>query len=395
MNKAILLQPVQDFLHQYRDASPSDIALRKSPFSDVPSSALAQQIDGRQRAARKIAPWTLVAGIYYPEKLSLEQCSSEETGHFKASLIRRGTKLIDLTGGFGVDSFYFASTAAEVSYCERNNDLAEIVAHNFQTLGLENIGCHPGDGLSLLKASNEHFDYIYIDPSRRVQQQKVFRLQDCEPNIVEHQTLFFSKARCILSKLAPLLDISLALQTLQYVKAVYVLSVQNDCKELLFLQEQGYEGDVQVHAVRILPQRRQIFSFNYAEEQAAESSLGPLGAYLYDPDVALTKAGAFKSLGNRFGLTKLHPHTHLYTSARLQADFPGRRFQVMAVHPLRSLKKGICIRKANVITKNFPLRVEDIRKKFKIADGGEDFLFFCTLHNGEHAAIHAQRLPEE
>lgn len=395
MNKAILSEAVQDYLRQHQHAHATDMALRKSPFAAVSSSELAQQIDGRQRAAKKIAPWTLVPGIYYPEKLSLEQCSSVETGNFKASLIQPGSTLIDLTGGFGVDSFYFASSAAKVWHCERNEALADIAAHNFQTLGLQNISCHAGDGIALLERSDEHFDYIYSDPSRRVQQQKVFRLQDCEPNIVAHQALFFSKARCIISKLAPLLDISLALHTLQHVKDVYVLSVQNDCKELLFIQEQGYEGDVQVHAVRLLPQGQQTFSFSYAEEQAAESSFGPVDAYLYDPDVALTKAGAFKSLGHTLGINKLHPHTHLYTSASPLPGFPGRRFQVIAVHPLRSLKKGLGLRKANIISKNFPLRVEDIRKKFKIADGGNDFLFFCTLHSGEHVAIQAIRLPDE
>ncbi|TDS17743.1 class I SAM-dependent methyltransferase [Sphingobacterium paludis] len=391
MNTKLLATDVQEYLSTMQTASAAALALKKSPFEGISSKEIAQQVDGRQRAAKKIPAWTAVQGMYYPEKLNMEQCSSAETGQFKASLLHPGTRLIDLTGGFGVDSYYFARQGAHVTHCEINPSLSAIVQHNFKQLGLTQVTCVAGDGINYLKNLHDTSVIIYIDPSRRVAQQKVFRLADCEPNVVALQALFFEKATCVITKLAPLLDISLALQQLEQVKDVYIISVDNDCKELLFVQDKQYTGETKLHAIRLTGGKEQRFTCSIAEEQQAEAAYAAPEMYLYDPDVAITKAGAFKSVGATFGLSKLHQHTHLYTSSHYVADFPGRCFRIQHVYPVSKLKKNAVLPKANIVAKNFPMRVEDIRKKFKIADGGSDFLYFCTLQSGEHVAIHGVR----
>lgn len=392
MNKEILTSAVQDYILAHEDASAASIALKKSPFANVSSRELAEQIDGRQRAKKKIPLWTNTKGIIFPEKLNLEQCSSSRTGAFKSSLIRPESRLIDLTGGFGVDSYYFATRAKQVVHCELNPTLSAITAHNFNALEMKNVHFHAGDGIAYLAESSSSFDYIYSDPSRRVAQQKVFRLEDCEPNIVQQQSLFFEKATCVITKLAPLLDISLALQTLAYVRTVYVISVDNDCKELLFVQEKNYEGATAIQAIRMRENDTQVFEFTYEEEQQCTASFAAPMDYLYDPDVSISKAGAFKTVGNRFKLHKLSPNSHLYSATALVPDFPGRIFHIEEVLPLASYKKLKGAQKANVIAKNFPLKVEEIRKKYKIQDGGSRYLFFTSLANAELVVIIANRL---
>ncbi|WDF67002.1 hypothetical protein PQ465_11865 [Sphingobacterium oryzagri] len=393
MNTAIISEDVQAYIIAHEGADVATIALKKSPFANVTARELAEQIDGRQRAKRKIPEWTATPGIIFPEKLNLEQCSSSLTGQFKAALIRPNSRLIDLTGGFGVDSYYFARHAKHVVHCEHNAKLSAIVAHNFNVFGFAHVSCHAGDGTALLAQSPDSFDYIYTDPSRRVAKQKVFRLEDCEPNVMALQNLFFTKAPCIITKLAPLLDIHLARQQLKNVRAVYVISIDNDCKELLFVQDKAYEGEPSIHAVRMRNDgETQLLTFTYSEEQEVESHYATPSGYLYDPDVAITKAGAFKTVGHRFGLSKLSQHSHLYSSSAHIPDFPGRIFRIDKLLPLAVYKKNKENQKANVIAKNFPLRVDDIRKKYKIPDGGSRFLFFTSLSNGDLVVIDATRI---
>lgn len=393
MNRHILSSEVQSFIRQHAHENASGIALKKSPFEQVSSSELAQQVNGWQKVSTKIREW-LEQGkaLYFPEKLNLEQCSSARTGKFKASLLSPDSTVLDLTGGFGVDSYYFAQRAKKVTHCEINPELSQIVAHNLSELGADNVQFYTGDGISFLASSDERYDYIYADPSRRVKNQKVFRLEDCEPNILAYQSLFFEHSDTLLTKLAPLLDISGALNILSHVKDVYVISIENDCKELLFAQEKSFHGIPSIHAVRLSADEPQIFSFTYIQEKEAVPVLGEPANFLYDPDVAINKAGAFKSITTAFGLQKLHQHSHLYTSDNLIAEFPGRIFQIQQVVPFSVFKKNVDITKANIISKNFPLKVEDLRKKFKIKDGGEDYLYFTTLFNGTHVVVYGRRV---
>jgi len=392
MNRNILAKDVQDFLKANREKSPTEIALKKSPFPNVSAPELAAQIDGWQRSVRKLPTWAFSEGIYYPDKINLEQCSSEHTALVKQTLIAKGSRVIDLTGGFSVDSCYLAQEASEVIHCELNAKLSEIVAYNAKILRVANLNCIVTDGIELLKDSEDQaFDYIYVDPSRRVNQGKVFLLEDCEPNIVAHQDLFFQKSRYVISKLAPLLDITTALNSLKHVRFVYVISLDNDCKELLFIQERGYEGECKIRAIRLFQDKLQDLIFTYDEERSIISRFLLPQAYLYDPDVAITKAGAFKTVGKRFGLGKLHQHAHLYTSNEWNSDFPGRTFKINAVIPYSQLKKNNPWPQAIIATRNFPDKVDIIRKKFKIKDGGSTYLFFTTDINNQLIVIAGER----
>lgn len=392
MNTAILNNRVQEYIWEHQDISPAAIALQKSPFGHVSSSELATQIDGLQRTKRKIPLWSLKKGIYFPNKLNLEQCSSQETALFKASLIQKNAQIIDLTGGFGVDSFFLANNAKNLIHCELDAKLSSIVSYNMKQLGQNNITCMAGDGISYLNKSAPIFDVIYLDPSRRVQQKKVFRLADCEPDILKLQELFFSKSKVVMTKLAPLLDIHAALLDLPYVSDVYTISLNNDCKELLFIQRKDYVHYPQIHAVQLAANENKVFTFNYKEEKEAKPTYEVPQDFLYDPDVALTKAGAFKSIATRYNLAKLHISTHLYTSVQLCKDFPGRRFTILKTIPLSSFKKQNKIKQANVIIKNFPLKVDEVKKKYKLTDGGDTYLFFTKQHNDQYIVIVAERI---
>ncbi|TYR31207.1 methyltransferase domain-containing protein [Sphingobacterium phlebotomi] len=394
MNNNILSPEVQAFIRQHAHEDASSIALKKSPFVQVSSSELAQQVNGWQKVSTKVREWLEQGSVlYYPEKLNLEQCSSARTGKFKASLLSPNSTVLDLTGGFGVDSYYFAQQAKKVIHCEINPELSQIVTHNLSELGVDNVQFHTGDGIAFLISSDKEFDYIYADPSRRVKNQKVFRLEDCEPNILAYQPLFFEHSDTLITKLAPLLDISGALNVLPHVKDVYVISIENDCKELLFVQHKSFQGIPRIHAVRLSTEDEPgIFSFNYVQEKEATPVLGEPTNFLYDPDVAITKAGAFKSVATVFNLQKLHQHSHLYTRDHLIPEFPGRVFQIQQVVPFSVFKKNVDITKANIIAKNFPLKVDDIRRKFKIKDGGEDYLYFTTLFDDRHVIIYGKRV---
>lgn len=393
MNKHILEKDVQQFIKANREKSPTEIALKKSPFPHVSSAELASQIDGWQRSVKKLPTWAFSEGIYYPDKINLEQCSSEHTALIKQTLIAKGSRVIDLTGGFSVDSCYLAQEAEEVIHCELNEKLSEIVAYNAKILRVNNLICKATDGIELLRQSEDHsFDYIYVDPSRRVNQGKVFLLEDCEPNIVANQDLFFSKGKYVISKLSPLLDISTALTSLKHVKYVYVISLDNDCKELLFIQERGFEGETKIRAIRLFADQLQTFEFTYDVERATMNRYVEPQHFLYDSDVAISKAGAFKSVGKYFGLGKLHQHSHLYTSEVFQPEFPGRVFEIKQVLPYSSLKKNNPFLQANIATRNFPEKVEVIRKKHKIKDGGKTYLFFTTDSSNQLIVIECARI---
>ena len=393
MNKHILEKDVQQFIKANREKSPAEIALKKSPFMHVSSAELASQIDGWQRSVKKLPTWAFSEGIYYPDKINLEQCSSEHTALIKQTFIAKGSRVIDLTGGFSVDSCYLAQEAKEVIHCEINEKLSEIVSYNASILRVPNLICKACDGIELLKNSPDNsFDYIYVDPSRRVSHTKVFLLEDCEPNIVANQDLFFRKSKFIISKLSPLLDITTAISSLNNVRYVYVISLDNDCKELLFIQERGYIGEAKIRAIRLFADQLQSFEFTYNEERATLSRFLMPQHYLYDPDVAITKAGAFKSIGKAYGLGKIHQHAHLYTSDLLQPDFPGRIFKIEQVIPYSALKKNNPYKQANISIRNFPEKVDVIRKKHKIKDGGKIFLFFTTDINNNLIIIESSRI---
>lgn len=393
MNLNILDKDVQAFIKANRERSPSEIALSKSPFQHVSSSEIATQIDGWQRAVKKLPTWAFTSNIYYPDKINLEQCSSEHTALVKQTLIKKGAKVADITGGFSVDSCYIAQEASTVIHCEINKTLSAIVKHNTKVLGVNNLVALPVDGVDFVKnQKDESLDYIYIDPSRRVNSAKVFLLEDCEPNILNYQDLFLQKARFTLIKLSPLLDINALLNNLKHVKLVYVISVDGDCKELLLLQDRTFTGEPKIVAIRLVLDKIQEVAFTFSEERACLIKTGDPLKYLYDPDVAITKAGAFKTIAKVFNLSKLNINTHLYTSNIQEIDFPGKTFLIEKTYSFNEFKQQKSIKKANIVSKNFPMKVEEIKKKFKIKDGGEVYLYFTCDTNNKHIVIKCFRI---
>lgn len=393
MNKAILAPAVQQFLRHSMQRSPASIALSKSPFQEVSAQELATQLDGMQRARKKLPSWHQTEGIYYAPQLASEQASSSLTAAFKASLVNLGDNLVDLTGGFGVDSYYFSLRAQEVTYCERQVELAQIAGHNAHQLGARNITIVTGDGMAYLsKQDNDRYHMAYLDPSRRLGLQKVFKLSDCEPNILGQQATLLQKCQRILLKAAPLLDISLALAELKNVKDVYSISANGEVKELLFLMDRSYSGTVAHHAIALHENgEARSFSFQVKEEQQAQATYSPPLKYLYEPDSALLKAGCFQLIAVRFRIGKLHRHTHLYTSDLPIEYFMGRSFNIIKSTSYGAFKKEKKGLRANVSCRNFPLKPEALRQRHGIKDGGDLFLFFCTSLNNELLVMYCRK----
>ncbi len=301
--------------------------------------------------------------------------------------------MIDLTGGFGVDAYFFSETAKRVLHCELNSELSAISSYNAKVLGAE-ITYIRSNGLDHLASSAEVFDTIYIDPSRRVSSGKVFLLKDCEPDIISHKHLLLGRSSRLLIKTAPLLDIQSTVKELDTVSQVHVLSIKNECKEVLYVIDRAFsEKDPPIICTILDDKGNLTFTFKMSEEREfnLDTYSQPLG-YLYEPDVALLKAGCFKLITSRFNIKKIHKHTHLYTSDELNTSFPGRRFRVMESRLYRDFAKAPKLSKANIICRNFPLSPENIRKKLKIRDGGEDYLLFCKGSNNELSAMHCQRV---
>ncbi len=379
MNPAILSPTVQQFLSEHALAHPADIALRKSPFDTVSAQELAQQVESRQRMRRKLPLWHDTPGIYYPERLSVEQASSALAAAYKSGLVPTGARVMDMTGGFGVDAFFFAKRAETVIHWERNESLARIAEHNAAVLGARNIAFRVGDGLAHLQQQRaDAFDVVYVDPSRRVANRKVFLLEDAEPDVVDRQGLLLDKARLAIVKTAPMLDVSAALAALHHVREVHVVSVDNECKELLFVLDRAHTGPPLVTAALLGATGTRTFAFRPDEEKTAAVDFAPPLRYLYEPDAALLKAGAFRLTAQRFGLAKLHRHTHLYTSASYVADFAGRTFAITDVIDYGDFKKGKSPKKGHVAARNFPLTVDALRRRHRIGEDNDTYLFFCT-----------------
>ncbi len=324
---------------------------------------------------------------YYPALLSIEQCSSEPTAAYKAGLAI-GNTLIDLTAGFGVDSYFFSKKVDEVYSCEINPELSSISAHNVSVFNVKNVHCLAEDGIAFLKSTSLKFDTIYIDPARRSNSNKVFRLKDCTPDVTEHLDLFLTKAQRIIIKTAPLLDISAGLSELKNVSEIHIVSVKNECKELLWVIDKDYDGETQIICATINEDIK-TFSFPISElKTKIELSTNEPTGYLYEPDVALLKSGAFNLIAARFGLEKLHQQSQLYCSIEIKPDFLGRIFKIESLISLNELKKEKDL-KGNVIVRNFPEKAENLVKKYKIGPSKDHFILFTQTING-YLAIKAQ-----
>ena len=251
LNSKLLALKVQTFINRHLNANVHDLALKGSPFSEVETAELMQQIQSKNKCKKKLPTWFNSLGIYYPAKLNIEQTSSEKTALYKSAMLDGGL-LIDLSGGFGVDSFYFSKKIKTVVHCEIETELSEIAAHNFRILKANNIKTIATDGLEYLKNNNEALNWIYIDPSRRdVQKNKRFFIEDCTPNVTKHLDLFFKHSPQVLVKLSPMLDIHAALEVLPQTKEIHIVAVKNEVKELLFILKNEYHGSSLIKAINL------------------------------------------------------------------------------------------------------------------------------------------------
>lgn len=382
---------VQNYIDKNLKTDLPTLVLKGSPFPGVSIQEIANQILSKSKCQNKLPTWFEAQGIYYPNPVNIEQTSSEVTAQYKSALIS-GKSLIDLTGGFGVDSYFFSKKIDQVTHCEINSELSEIVKHNFKALGVKNIHCKNEDGIDLIRNSTLDYDWIYVDPSRRNDLKgKVFRLEDCLPDVTIELNHLLRCTRHIMIKLSPLMDISLTVNSLQYVNEVQVIAVKNEVKELLVLVEKNYKGTCNIKAVNIINGKKDCFEGKFQSQIEPTYSLPK--KYLYEPNSAILKSGLFNEVSSQLKVDKLHVNSHLYTSEDFK-EFPGRRFAIISVIPYNKklIKQKFGSDKANITTRNFYETVAQIRKKTGIKEGGSDFLFFTTNIEDRAVVIHCKKV---
>ena len=376
------------------------LALQRNRFpqlSDADFRFLLQQIEGRQRTKDKLPTLAQLDDWWFPVRLSCEQCSSEATARYKAELVGMCHRLIDLTAGYGIDTFHLAEGMSEAHYVERNAELCAIAQHNFQ-LYRPHIQVHNTTAESFLASLSNSSPserpitntLIYMDPARRSQSGgKVFRIEDCEPNVIDLLPTLRRIGSHIMIKFSPMLDITAALRALGKDWDTHIVAVNNEVKEVLFLTGKGV-----IHAVNIRTREMQTdrFFFSPEDEKQAEPQLAPhIQQYIYEPNAAIIKAGAFRLIAEQYELQKLDTNTHLYTSDTCMSGFPGRIWQVIDAEikePKRQLDKSV---RYSIISRNYPLSPEDIRKKYKLKDGDDRYLI-AARHQGKPLLISAKRL---
>ncbi len=377
MNKAILNTEVEEFINNNLDANLVKIALKGSPFPDVTIQELITQIESKNKAKEKLPSWFAAANIYYPPKLNLEQTSSELTAQYKANLVA-GKSLADITGGLGIDSYYFSKSIEKVFHYEINTELSQIAEHNLSQLK-SNVTCISGNGIESIREA--YFDIIYIDPSRRHESKgKVIYLKDCEPNIVENLNYLLQRCKVLMVKTSPMLDITVGLQELKHVFEIHIVAVKNEVKELLWLVKKGYTGGVFLKTANLKLKKSEFFEAPLHESGSIEYSTPE--KYLYEPNAAIMKSGLFFELYKQYEVKKVAGNTHLFTSNK-KISFPGRRFEILNVIPYTKpeVKKYFMGTKANISTRNFPETAPELKKRWKIKDGGDKYLFFTTCED--------------
>lgn len=391
MDKSLLAFEIQEFINTNINADVSKLALQKNKFPAAEWTTILNQIAAKQKAKIKLPTWFNTLDIYYPSKISIEQTSSEKTADYKSNLVA-GDKLIDLTGGFGVDDFYFSKRINEVKHCEINPELSAIVKHNFEQLGATNIECLAGDSSKILPTLNQKFDWIYIDPSRRNDAKgKVFMLQDCIPNVPELLDFYFGFSDNIMIKTAPILDITAGLSELKNVKTIHIIALENEVKELLWMLEKNYSKNIEIVTCNLTKDTAEEFTFEFGNSLISNYSLPK--KYIFEPNAAIMKSGGFDEITTHFDVKKLHQHSHLYTSDIL-IDFPGRAFKIENTfeYNKQNMKSFLENKKANITIRNFPETVENIRKKWKIKDGGNIYSFFTTDENNNKIVLLCTKL---
>ena len=391
LNREILNKDVQNFINDNLNVDPLKLILQGITFPGVTAQEIGQQIDSKQRCKKKLPSWYKCQNIYYPKRLNIEQTSSEITAKYKSALVS-GKSLIDITGGFGVDCFHFSNKINEITHCEIDGDLSEIVRYNFDQMGVKNIVTIPENGLNYLLKTNNKYDWIYVDPSRRNNLDKrVFFLSDCTPNLVKYMDLLLKYSDNVLIKVSPFLDISATLKDLQHTTVVDIVAVNNEVKELLFIVRKNKESVIQIRTINIEKERCTTFNSTFGSRKIPSYDLPK--KYLYEPNAAIMKAGLFNDVSSKLKVPKLHVNSHLYTSDSL-IDFPGRQFKILEISTFdkKKLMKLIPSKKANITTRNFPQSVAQIRKKTGIREGGNQYLFFTTDMNNNKIVLICEKI---
>lgn len=392
-----------DFIRRNRLGDVRELALKKAPEGVELPLAL-QQIEGWQTARRKLPSWAEKEGLWYPPRLSMEQCSSEQTALYKRDIIKRllqladgetGGTMMDLTGGFGIDFSFMAPLFTRAVYMERQAVLCRIARHNFDVLQLKQAEVCETDSATHPEEWPDA-DLCFIDPARRDESgHKTVAIADCTPDLTRLQEAIRRKARLSLIKLSPMLDTKAALHALQHIQEVHAVCVQGECKELLLVMSREVPAPTNFHCTNIEAEGTTSFVFREEEETNAVCTYTDTpGRYLYEPNAAILKCGGYRSLSARLGLQKLHPNSHLYTSDHLCTSFPGRTFRIEAISgfgkkELRQALQGLS--RANLTVRNFPATVADLRKRLRLQEGGDIYLFATTLNNGQHALIRCRK----
>ncbi|MBO7529138.1 MAG: SAM-dependent methyltransferase [Bacteroidales bacterium] len=390
----------RDFIESHLKDDVRQLALQKFP-DDVDKMLVLNQIEARQLLSKKVPSWASNPDLLFPKHLSIEQCSSELTAKYKASIIEGGDVFVDLTGGLGIDS-YFLSEQFKTSYCvENQKELCDLAEHNFTVLGRK-ITVINEDSESFL-SKNQDCDLIFIDPARRdIYNRKMVSLHDCSPDVVKLVETFpemSPRKPSFLIKASPMLDISLITNELKNISEIHIVSVKNECKEILIKIEPGFDDEIKYFCLNFVGndlKSAQLFEFSEHSESSANSDYAPkIKRYLYEPNASLMKSGAFKLISQRFAIDKLHVNSHLYTSDNLISDFPGRVFEVVGFAPFnKKVKKELLndITEASVATRNFPLSANELRKNLNLKESDKNYVFGTTLIGEKKVVILCKKI---
>ena len=364
------------FILDNENANVQELVLKQKEYFGYPASFVANQINGRRRAKDKLPTWYADPHVIYPPQENIEQCSSEITASVKCKILEAEKKLntiADLTGGFGVDSFFLSQLFKHVFHVEPNAELCSLAKENHKLHGANNITHVQSEAVEFLQQSGQKFDWIYLDPSRRSNGKKIFKLSDSQPDVVELLPRFFLHSGNILVKTSPMLDLKEGARQLAGTRTIHVISIGNECREVLFQLQRGWEDEPEIFCTNFLGGGQEIFTFRFSDEANAKPTLSDPHDFIYEPNASILKAGAFNMTAKKYSLSKIAPHTHLYTSEKYVLDFPGRIFKVISAFEPKALSTSGPTY-FNIISRNHPLSVDDIKKKYKLKEGGEKFL---------------------
>lgn len=380
--------------HSGEDVSALRLKHSKTSVEGLDISFCCLQIESRKKFSSKLPSFVACSDFVFPPLLNSEQTSSEQTAVYKSELIASDCTIADLTCGTGIDAYFFARKAHSVLCVEKSEELCELTKRNFERLNAGNCSFISADCESVL-SQIDALDVIFLDPSRRDENaRRVYAIEDCSPDVSSLAPLLLSKAPHVIIKLSPMLDLKSVQRALPCVSDIHVVSVVNECKEILIELRRDFSGDLRFHAVDINDSERRMLSFTRPQSDANPCSANlatTIEEFIYEPSASLLKIGLYGTLIEKYGLKKLHPHSHLFTSSNLISDFQGRGFRLLKVRKAdaKSLKD---ITKANISVRNFPQTVAEIRKKTKIREGGDVYLFFTTLAQGEKVCLECLKI---